>query len=85
MESLQTLKGEPALSLIQQLHDNEDMQANLSRKIKDLTLIQDQAPTREAEMGQPEVKPQGNLWEQARGHPRSAYPPSSTHPRGRPR
>ena len=58
VESLQTLKGQPALSLIQQLHDNEDMQANLSRKIKDLTLIQDQAPAREAEMGQPEVKPQ---------------------------
>ena len=69
VESLQTLKGQPALSLIQQLHDNEDMQANLSRKIKDLTLIQDQAPAREAEMGQPEVKPQGNLWEQPEATP----------------
>ena len=75
VESLQTLKGEPALSLIQQLHDNEDMQANLSRKIKDLTLIQDQAPTREAEMGQPEVKPQGNLWEQP-----EAIPDQPIHP-----
>ena len=37
------------------------MQANLSNKIKDLTLIPDQAPAREADMGQPEVKPQGNL------------------------
>ena len=75
MEGLQTLKGQPALSLIQQLHDNEDMQANLSKKIKDLTLIQDQAPTREAEMGQPEVKPQGNLWEQP-----EVTPAQPTHP-----
>ena len=34
VEGLQTLKGQPALSLIQQLHENEDMQANLSKKIK---------------------------------------------------
>ena len=66
VEGLQTLKGQPALSLIQALHENEDMQANLS---KDLTLIQDQTPTREAEMGQPEVKPQGNLWEQPEATP----------------
>ena len=69
VEGLQTLKGQPALSLIQQLHENEDMQANLSQKIKDLTLIQDQAPAREAEMGQPEVKPQGDLWEQPEATP----------------
>ena len=69
VESLQTLKGQPALSLIQALHENEDMQANLSKKIKDLTLIKDQTPTREAEMGQPEVKPQGNLWEQPEATP----------------
>ena len=60
IEGLQTMKGQSGLSLIRQLHNNEDMQANLSEKIKDLTLIQDQAPAREAEMGQPEVKPQGN-------------------------
>ena len=69
VEGLQTLKGQPALSLIQQLHENEDMQATLSQKIKDLTLIQDQAPAREAEMGQPEVQPQGNLWEQPEATP----------------
>ena len=72
---LQTLKGQPGLSLIQQLHDNEDMQANLSEKIKELTLIQDQTPAREAEMGQPDVKPQGNLWEQPEATPaQPTYP-----------
>ena len=75
VEELQTLKGQPALSLIQQLHDNEDMQANLSKKIEDLTLIKDETPTGEAEMGQPEVKPQGSLWEQP-----EATPPQSTSP-----
>ena len=47
----------------------EQLQANLSDKIKDLTLIPDQAPAREADMGQPEVKPQGNLWEQPEATP----------------
>ena len=51
------------------------MQASLSEKIKDLTLIQDQAPAREAEMGQPEVKPQGDLWEQPEATPaQPTYP-----------
>ena len=75
IEGLQTLKGQPGLSLIQQLHDNEDMQANLSEKIRDLTLIQDQTPAREAKMGQPEVKPQGDLWEQPEATPaQPTYP-----------
>ena len=76
VEGLQTLKGQPALSLIQVLHENEDMQANLSQKIKDLTLIKDETPTREAEMGQPEVKPQGNLWEQPEATPAQSTPPT---------
>ena len=76
VEGLQTLKGQPALSLIQALHENEDMQANLSQKIKDLTLIKDETPTREAEMGQPEVKPQGNLWEQPEATPAQSTPPT---------
>ena len=42
----------------------EQLQANLSDKIKDLTLIPDQTLAREADMGQPQVKPQGNFWEQ---------------------
>ena len=74
MEELQTLKGQPALSLIQALHENEDMQANLSQKIKDLTLIKDETPTGKAEMGQPEVKPQGNLWEQPEATPAQSTP-----------
>ena len=51
------------------------MQANLSNKIKDLTLIPDQEPAREADMGQPEVKPQDNLREQPEATPdQPAYP-----------
>ena len=76
VEELQTLKGQPALSLIQALHENEDMQANLSQKIKDLTLIKSESPTREAEMGQPEVKPQGNLREQPEATPAQSTPPT---------
>ena len=76
VEELQTLKGQPALSLIQALHENEDMQANLSQKIKDLTLIKDETLTGEAEMGQPEVKPQGNLWEQPEATPAQSTPPT---------
>ena len=68
LEELQTTKG-LGQSLIQQLHDHEDMQANFSSQIKDLTLIPDQEPTREAEMGQPEVKPQGDLREQPEATP----------------
>ena len=52
-------------SQVEQLQDQqgqskalmEQLEANLSDKIKDLTLIPDQAPAREADMGQPEVKP----------------------------
>ena len=37
--------------------------------------LPDQAPAREAEMGQPEVKPQGNLWEQPEATPaQPTYP-----------
>ena len=74
LEELQTLKGQPAVSLIQALHENEDMQANLSQKIKDLTLIKNESPTREAEMGQPEVKPQGDLREQPEATPAQSTP-----------
>ena len=63
LEEFQILKGQ-GQTLIQQLHDCEDMQASLSSKIKDLTLIPDQGPAQEAYVGQPEVKSQGNLLEQ---------------------
>ena len=60
---------------MKQLHDSEDNQASLSSKIKDLTLVPDQVPTGEADEGQPEVQPQGNLWEQPEATPtQPAYP-----------
>ena len=60
LEELQATKG-LGQSLMKQLHDNEDNQASLSRKIKDLALVPDQVPAGETDVGQPEVKPQGNL------------------------
>ena len=74
LEELQAAKelGQP---LIHQLLDKEDMQANLSNKIKDLTLIQDQETSQEVDMGQPEVKPQGNLRKQPEATPdQPTYP-----------
>ena len=62
VEELQAQQGQ-SKALMDQL------QANLSNKIKDLTLIPDQAPARETDTGQPEVKPQGNLWEQPEATP----------------
>ena len=62
LEELQATKGQ-GQSLMKQLHDSEDHQANLNSKIKDLILVPDQVPAGEADEGQPEVKPQGNLWE----------------------
>ena len=60
---------------MKQLHDCEDMQSSLSSKIKDLTLIPDQVPAQEVDMGQPEVKPQGNLREQPEATPdQPAFP-----------
>ena len=74
LEELQATKGQ-GQSLMKQLHDSEDNQANLNSKIKDLTLIPDQVPAGEADEGQPEVKPQGNLWEQPEATPpQPAYP-----------
>ena len=74
LEELQATKGQ-GQSLMKQLHDSEDNQANLSSKIKDLTLVHDQVPAGEADEGQPEVKPQGNLWEQPEATPpQPAYP-----------
>ena len=74
LEELQATKGQ-SQSLIKQLHDIEDNQASLSSKIKDLTLVPDQVPAGEADEGQPEVKPQGNLWEQPEATPtQPAYP-----------
>ena len=74
LEELQAAKGQ-GKSLMKQLHDSEDNQASLSSKIKDLTLVSDQVPEGEADMGQPEVKPQGNLWEQPEATPNQpAYP-----------
>ena len=68
VEELQAQQGQ-SKALMDQL------QANLSDKIKDLTLIPDQAPAREADMGQPEDKPQGNLWEQPEATPdQPTYP-----------
>ena len=68
LDELQSLKGQ-SQSLLQQLHDKEDMQSNLSSQIKDLTLIPDQEPREEVDMGQPEVKPQGDLREQPEATP----------------
>ena len=60
---------------MKQLHDCEDMQSSVSSKIKDLTLIPDQVPAQEVDMGQPEVKPQGNLREQPEATPdQPAFP-----------
>ena len=60
---------------MKQLHDSEDNQANLNSKIKDLTLVPDQVQAGEADEGQQEVKPQGNLWEQPEATPpQPAYP-----------
>ena len=60
---------------MKQLHDSDNNPASLSSKIKDLTLVPDQVPTGEADEGQPEVKPQGNLWEQPEATPpQPAYP-----------
>ena len=74
LEELQATKGQ-GQSLMKQLHDSEDNQASLSSKIKDLTLVPDQVPAGEADEGQPEVKPQGNLWEQPEATPtQPAYP-----------
>ena len=74
LEELQATKGQ-GQSLMKQLHDSEENQANLNSKIKDLTLIPDQVLAGEADEGQPEVKPQGNLWEQPEATPpQPAYP-----------
>ena len=74
LEELQATKGQ-GQSLMKKLHDSEDNQASLSSKIKDLTLVSDQVPAGEADEGQPEVQPQGNLWEQPEATPpQPAYP-----------
>ena len=74
LEELQATKGQ-SQPLIKQLHDSQDNQASLSSKIKDLTLVPDQVPAGEADEGQPEVKPQGDLWEQPEATPtQPAYP-----------
>ena len=74
LEELQATKGQ-GQSLMKQLHDSEDNQASLSSKIKDLTLVPDQGPAGEADEGQPEVKPQENLWEQPEVTPNQpSYP-----------
>ena len=74
LEKLKVTKGQ-GQSLKKQLHDSEDNQASLSSKIKDLTLVHGQVPAGEADEGQPEVKPQGNLWEQPEATPpQPAYP-----------
>ena len=47
----------------------------MSSKIKDVTLVPDQVPAGEADMFQPEVKPQVNLREQPEATPdQPAYP-----------
>ena len=60
LEELQAAQGQ-GKSLMKQLHDNEDNQASLNSKLKDLSLIPDEGPEGEADLGQPEDKPQGNL------------------------
>ena len=62
LEELLATKGQ-GQSLMKQLHDSEDNQ------------VPDQVPAGEADQGQPEVKPQGNLWEQPEATPpQPAYP-----------
>ena len=62
-------------SLLHKLHGCEDVQTSLSSKIQDLTLIPDQDPSKEADVGQPEVKPQGDLREQPEATPdQPAFP-----------
>ena len=56
LEELQATKGQ-GQSLMKQLHDRDENQANLNSKIKDLTLIPDQVLAGEADEGQPEVNP----------------------------
>ena len=68
LEELQTTKGQ-GKSLMKQLHGCEDMQTSLSSQIKDLTLIPDQGQTLKVDVGQPEVKPQGDLREQPEANP----------------
>ena len=74
LEELQATKGQ-GQSLMKQLHDSEDNQASFSSKIKDLTLVSDQVPSGKADEGQPEVKPQGNLWEQPEATPNQPASP----------
>ena len=74
LEELQTTKGQ-GKSLMKQLHGCEDVQTSLSSQIKDLTLIPDQGPAQEVDVGQPEVKPQGDLREQPEANPdQPAFP-----------
>ena len=74
LEELQTTKGQ-GQSLMKHLHGCEDVQTSLSSQIKDLTLIPDQGPAQEVDMGQPEVKPQGDLREQPEANPdQPAFP-----------
>ena len=62
-------------SLLHKLHGCKDVETSLSSKIQDLTLIPDQEPAQEADVGQPEVKPQGNLKEQPEATPdQPAFP-----------
>ena len=75
LEELQATKGQ-GQPLMKQLYDSEDNQASLSSKIKDLTLVPDQVPAGEADEGQPEVKPQGNLWEQSEATQNQAVYPT---------
>ena len=55
--------------------DELQIQASLSSQIKDLTLVSDQEPDQETGLGQPEVKPQGDLREQPEATPdQSSFP-----------
>ena len=77
LEEFQTTKRQ-GKSLRKQLHGCEDMQTSLSSQIKDLTLIPDQGPTQEVDVGQPEVKPQENLREQTEANPDQPALPGET-------
>ena len=56
LEELQTTKGQ-GQSLFHQLHGCEDMQANSSSKINDLTLIPGQEPAKEDDMASQRSNP----------------------------
>ena len=83
VEDMQKTKAQ-GQSLVQQLQEWEDIQAGLSNKIQDLTLVTEKNQQildrvvyqkRKAEVGHPEAQPQGNLREQPEATPAKSASP----------